>query len=154
MASSDHRIDITVCTFIRFLWKTIYSVKEITLLLRAYIFHYVHSEQQEFYIWLRDEKQIEPETQPPFEITKLWEDFAEDFNTATLPNEKYYNLEGWEAKQARKRKKASAAEATSQPKEFSIADDERAMQARGAKVSHTLSLCAASWVLVLDYKHA
>ena len=94
---------------------------------------FILSEQQEFYLWLRDEKQIEPESQPPFELTKLWEDFAEDFNTVTLPNDKYYNLDAWEGKQMRKRKKESAGQDL-QAKAFSIADDERELQARQTKV--------------------
>ena len=40
-----------------------------------------YHKQQEFYAWLREVKDIEPENQPSSELSKLFEDFAEDYNT-------------------------------------------------------------------------
>lgn len=88
--------------------------------------------QQEFYAWLREVKDIEPENQPSFELTRLFEDFAEDFNTVTLPHKKYYNLEAWEAKEGKKRKAIDEA-SSSAGSAFSIVEDERALQSRNVK---------------------
>lgn len=76
-------------------------------------------------------KELNPENQPPAELASLFSDFAEDFNTVTLPHKKYYNLEGWEAKQAKKRK---AEDGDAAPAAYSIVDDERALQSRHTKV--------------------
>jgi hypothetical protein len=92
-----------------------------------------YHKQQEFYAWLREVKEVDPENQPPKELEDLFSDFAEDFNTVTLPDKKYYNLEGWEAKQMKKRKAAGAAAA--EPTVTSIVDDERVLQSRQVKVS-------------------
>uniref|UniRef100_A0A7S0GF31 Uncharacterized protein n=1 Tax=Proboscia inermis TaxID=420281 RepID=A0A7S0GF31_9STRA len=38
-----------------------------------------------------------------------FKDFCEDFNTATMPHEKYYNFPEWEMKEYEKKKAAAAA---------------------------------------------
>lgn len=45
--------------------------------------------QQEFYAWLQEVKNVNPETLPKFEMRKVFEDYMEDYNTATLPHKKY-----------------------------------------------------------------
>ena len=45
--------------------------------------------QQEFYCWLQEVKNISAETLPKFETRKMFEDYMEDYNTATLPHKKY-----------------------------------------------------------------
>ena len=42
---------------------------------------------------------------PRYEEKDLFKEFMEDYNTATLPSRKYYNLEKWEAEQRAKRAK-------------------------------------------------
>lgn len=64
---------------------------------------------QEFYLWLREVKKVEPEAQPDYHLTELFEDFVEDYITATMPHEKYYNVETWEAKEMKKRGKMDKA---------------------------------------------
>ncbi len=39
---------------------------------------------------------------PKFELKQYWEDYREDFNTATLPHKKYYNYDKWERAQHHK----------------------------------------------------
>ena len=46
---------------------------------------------------------------PKPELTGYFRDYAEDYNTATLPAEKYYDLEKWEAGEGRARAAAAAA---------------------------------------------
>lgn len=72
--------------------------------------------------------------QPSFELATLFEDFAEDYNTVTLPHKKYYNIEGWEAKQAKKRKPEDSDAAGGASAAFSITADERELAARNVKV--------------------
>lgn len=45
--------------------------------------------QQEFYCWLQEVKNVNPETLPKFETRKMFESYMEDYNTATLPHKKY-----------------------------------------------------------------
>jgi rRNA maturation protein Rpf1 len=44
--------------------------------------------QQEFYCWLQEVKHVNSETLPKFEMRKMFEDYMEDYNTATLPHKK------------------------------------------------------------------
>ncbi len=48
--------------------------------------------QQEFYCWLQEVKNVNSETLPKFETRKLFEDYMEDYNTATLPHKKYVSI--------------------------------------------------------------
>lgn len=54
----------------------------------------------EFRQWLVEERQINPETISRANERKEMATFIEDFNTATLPEEKYYNLDAHERKMA------------------------------------------------------
>jgi len=56
----------------------------------------IYTRAPEFHTWLVEEKLMNPETVPQAKMKELFSKFAEDFNTATLPHEKYYNLEAWE----------------------------------------------------------
>ncbi|CDJ40796.1 hypothetical protein, conserved, partial [Eimeria tenella] len=53
----------------------------------------------EFTLWLLEVKDKNIETLSNWEEKKLFSDFAEDFNTASLPHKKFYNLELWEAEE-------------------------------------------------------
>ncbi|PBK73947.1 hypothetical protein ARMSODRAFT_565610 [Armillaria solidipes] len=50
----------------------------------------------EFHTWLVEERKINPETVSKDQSKKEFVRFVEDFNTATLPHEKYYNMEAYE----------------------------------------------------------
>ncbi|CAD6915254.1 unnamed protein product [Tilletia controversa] len=54
--------------------------------------------QGEFYDWLRHERNLNPETLIKGKERKEMSTFIEDYNTATLPSEKYYDLEKYERK--------------------------------------------------------
>ena len=47
------------------------------------------NKQQEFYLWLQEVKKANPETLPRLEMKKMFDTFAEDYNTVTLPHKKY-----------------------------------------------------------------
>lgn len=51
---------------------------------------------QEFRAWLVEERKINPETQSKESTRKEFAQFMEDYNTATLPHEKYYNMDAYE----------------------------------------------------------
>ncbi|KAJ7655552.1 hypothetical protein DFH06DRAFT_1412203 [Mycena polygramma] len=50
---------------------------------------------QEFHAWLVEERKINPETISKDQNKKEFARFMEDYNTATLPDEKYYNMESY-----------------------------------------------------------
>ncbi|KAF8161722.1 hypothetical protein K438DRAFT_1859334 [Mycena galopus ATCC 62051] len=50
---------------------------------------------QEFHTWLVEERKINPETISKDQNKKEFARFMEDYNTATLPDEKYYNMESY-----------------------------------------------------------
>jgi len=54
------------------------------------------TKEQEFHLWLLEERQVNPETLSKATRKKLFQSYMEDFNTATLPHEKYYALEAYE----------------------------------------------------------
>ncbi|KAL8438796.1 hypothetical protein Efla_003833 [Eimeria flavescens] len=73
----------------------------------------------EFTLWLLEVKDKNIEDLSNWEEKKLFSDFAEDFNTATLPHKKYYNLELWEAEERMRQ-----AQAAGQKKEKTEFNDE------------------------------
>ncbi|RKP12649.1 hypothetical protein BJ684DRAFT_11201, partial [Piptocephalis cylindrospora] len=59
----------------------------------------IYNKEQEFHAWLLDVKGISPETTNNQAMKQHFRAFMEDYNTATLPHEKYYNLEAWEERE-------------------------------------------------------
>ena len=59
--------------------------------------------RQEFDAWLRDHKKIDPSTElkSKADTMRHFKDYMEDFNTASLPHEKYYDLHAYEYKRQR-----------------------------------------------------
>lgn len=56
--------------------------------------------RSEFQAWAIDIQKVDIETTPKAQEKELYKSFMEDFNTATLPHEKYYNLDIYERKKA------------------------------------------------------
>ncbi|KAJ1680049.1 hypothetical protein EV182_000788 [Spiromyces aspiralis] len=54
---------------------------------------------QEFIAWLLDLKGLHFEELSPASTKKYFREYMEDYNTSTLPHEKYYDLQAWEAKE-------------------------------------------------------
>lgn len=54
------------------------------------------NKEQEFHAWLLEEKMLNPETLSKSQLKKHFNSYMEDYNTATLPHEKYYALEAFE----------------------------------------------------------
>ncbi|KAI5452103.1 hypothetical protein NCC49_001042 [Naganishia albida] len=57
-----------------------------------------HNKEPEFRAWLVEERHINPETLAKDKERKEFARFVEDYNTATLPHEKYYDMEKYEIK--------------------------------------------------------
>ncbi|EIN06439.1 hypothetical protein PUNSTDRAFT_115014 [Punctularia strigosozonata HHB-11173 SS5] len=60
----------------------------------------MYSKDAEFRAWLVEERMINPETISKDNMKKEFARFAEDYNTATLPNEKYYDMARYEVRMA------------------------------------------------------
>ncbi|CAA7261463.1 unnamed protein product [Cyclocybe aegerita] len=56
----------------------------------------IFTKSQEFHTWLVEERKLNPETITKEQQKKEFSRFVEDYNTATLPHEKYYNMEIYE----------------------------------------------------------
>lgn len=71
--------------------------------------------REEFIAWLMEVKGIDLESTGHQEERKLFEEFAEDYNTVTLPSKKFYNIKKWEAKQEKKAKEGKLKKKKSKP---------------------------------------
>ncbi|EGO00591.1 hypothetical protein SERLA73DRAFT_178433 [Serpula lacrymans var. lacrymans S7.3] len=59
-----------------------------------------YNKSQEFRTWLLEERKINPESISKDQERKEFVVFVEDFNTATLPHEKYYHMEAYDRRMA------------------------------------------------------
>ncbi|KAI0774880.1 hypothetical protein BD413DRAFT_537342 [Trametes elegans] len=60
----------------------------------------MYNKEQEFRAWLVEERKINPETTSKEQTKKEFARFVEDYNTATLPHEKFYHMEEYERRMA------------------------------------------------------
>lgn len=60
----------------------------------------LYNKRPEFQLWAIDVKKIDIEAMPRSEEKEMFTDFMEEYNTASLPHKKYYNLELYEKQQA------------------------------------------------------
>jgi hypothetical protein len=63
----------------------------------------IHTKSSEFYAWMMEVKHISRETLGRKEEREYFLEFMEDYNTATLPDVKYYDLGKWAANPANKK---------------------------------------------------
>ncbi len=61
-----------------------------------------HKQQRSFEVWMAEVKGIPCFTGPKWELQKYFQDYIEDFNTATFPHIKYYHFEQWEMEEYNK----------------------------------------------------
>ncbi|KAG0307688.1 hypothetical protein BGZ97_000314 [Linnemannia gamsii] len=57
------------------------------------------NKESEFQAWLMEVKHLNPETIPQNKMKEHFVGFMEDYNTVTMPHEKFYNLSKWEDRQ-------------------------------------------------------
>lgn len=100
-------------------------------LLRAENPHDAELKRAEFFAWCAEVKKVASmEALARWEEAELWKTFVEDFNTATLPSEKYYDLAAWQAREDAKRKKGKKG---GDEAPISAADDEAARRAEAKR---------------------
>jgi len=56
----------------------------------------IFNKEPEFRAWLVEERKMNPERMSKDQNKKEFTRFVEDYNTATFPNEKFYNIEAYE----------------------------------------------------------
>lgn len=91
----------------------------------------LHKKMRELECWLREVKGLAPEGMPRGELAERFKDYAEDFNTVTLPHDKYYDLDAWEFEEMRKRR-ARAGEAGGDAAVSVMADEVAVKRERAA----------------------
>ncbi|OQR92421.1 hypothetical protein ACHHYP_03713 [Achlya hypogyna] len=62
-----------------------------------------HAKAVSFQAWLRDIKKIADFNGPKYEAVEYFKEYMEDYNTATMPHEKYYDIEKYEMKKYNKK---------------------------------------------------
>jgi cyclophilin family peptidyl-prolyl cis-trans isomerase len=75
--------------------------------------------KRSFEIWLEEVKGVPLGANvSKYDVTKYFKDYAEDFNTATLPHEKYYDYDKWEMEEYARKKEESYAKSSVLGDEF------------------------------------
>ncbi|KAJ1655367.1 hypothetical protein IWQ61_004874 [Dispira simplex] len=59
----------------------------------------IYTKEEDFGLWLFEVKKIRPEEITNAESKRHFREYMEDYNTATLPHPKYYDVKKWEAEQ-------------------------------------------------------
>ncbi|ORX78838.1 hypothetical protein BCR32DRAFT_206417 [Anaeromyces robustus] len=62
----------------------------------------MYTKEAEFRCWLIEVKNISVESLPPSGMKQYFAEYMEDYNTATLPHIKYYNLDKYEMEERKK----------------------------------------------------
>ncbi|CAI5717953.1 unnamed protein product [Peronospora destructor] len=91
-----------------------------------------HSKSVSFQAWLRDVKKMGEFNGPKWEAMELFKEYMEDYNTCTMPHEKYYDIEKYEMKRYQKQqRKALAKQKGASVKALdTVADEERVRRER------------------------
>jgi len=58
----------------------------------------IHNKEAEYYAWLYEIKGVSRENLNRWEEKSMFREYCEDYNTGTFPDEKYYDLGRWQAK--------------------------------------------------------
>ncbi|KAL6780723.1 hypothetical protein ACKKBF_B12010 [Auxenochlorella protothecoides x Auxenochlorella symbiontica] len=87
----------------------------------------MYAKRPEFMLWAIEVKKIDVEIMPKFEEKELFREYMEDYNTATLPHQKYYDTELYERQRAAKAAKRAAKNG---PKERTAFEDEAELKAQ------------------------
>lgn len=82
--------------------------------------------KRNFEIWLEEVKGIPQGTNvPKWEMAESFKEYAEDFNTATLPHEKFYDYDKWEMEEYNKRKQESTSKKGAISDEFQFQEERK-----------------------------
>mmetsp|Transcript_2181 Transcript_2181/g.5549 ORF Transcript_2181/g.5549 Transcript_2181/m.5549 type:complete len:268 (+) Transcript_2181:61-864(+) len=87
----------------------------------------IHNKKPEFLLWAMEVQKINTDTMGQMQLRDLFKEFVEDYNTATMPHKKYYNLNAYESAQMAKNRGKKKDEMTAEMKRaLASFDDERA----------------------------
>merc|ERR1712048_641671 len=86
------------------------------------------NKKPEFLSWAMEVKKVNTDMGGQMQMRDLFKEYIEDFNTATMPSEKYYDLKTWDDKMSLKRQKRNRNDDMSEAARASLAsfDDESA----------------------------
>jgi len=86
------------------------------------------NKKPEFISWALEVKKTNVDALGQMQMKDLFKDYVEDFNTATMPSEKYYDLASWDKKMANKRVKRVQGDEMNEAQRAALAsfDDESA----------------------------
>eukprot|EP00854_Cymbomonas_tetramitiformis_P013901 gene13901-16431_t len=83
------------------------------------------NKRPEFGLWCAEVKQVNIEGLAKWEEKDLFREYAEEYNTASLPDKKYYDYEAWEIKRRVKEARRGAKAAKEEKTSFNDEDDRR-----------------------------
>jgi len=86
------------------------------------------AKKAEFLVWAMEVKKSNTDAMGQMQQKDLFKEYMEDYNTATMPSQKYYNLQAWDTKQSYKRQKRAKHDEMSETGKAALAsfDDEAA----------------------------
>mmetsp|Transcript_84638 Transcript_84638/g.274188 ORF Transcript_84638/g.274188 Transcript_84638/m.274188 type:complete len:311 (-) Transcript_84638:50-982(-) len=86
------------------------------------------NKKPEFLLWALEVKKENTDAMGQMQMKDLFKEYIEDYNTATMPSKKYYNLQVWDQLQTSKRSKKIRGDDMSDAQKAALAsfDDERA----------------------------
>ncbi|KAK3243140.1 hypothetical protein CYMTET_47197 [Cymbomonas tetramitiformis] len=92
------------------------------------------NKRPEFGLWCAEVKQVNIEGLAKWEEKDLFREYAEEYNTASLPDKKYYDYEAWEIKRRVKEARRGAKAAKEEKTSFNDEDDRRAELMRDRQI--------------------
>jgi hypothetical protein len=86
------------------------------------------NKKPEFLAWAMEVKKENTDSMGQMQMRDLFKEYVEDYNTATMPSKKYYNLHDWDQAMANKRHKKNKGDEMTEAQRASLAsfDDETA----------------------------
>lgn len=86
------------------------------------------NKKPEFLLWAMEVKKENTDAMGQMQMKDLFKEYIEDYNTATMPSKKYYNLNQWDQLQTNKRSKKIRGDDMTDAQRAALAsfDDERA----------------------------
>mmetsp|Transcript_60544 Transcript_60544/g.177001 ORF Transcript_60544/g.177001 Transcript_60544/m.177001 type:complete len:283 (+) Transcript_60544:51-899(+) len=86
------------------------------------------NKKPEFLLWALEVKKENTDAMGQMQMKDLFKEYIEDYNTATMPSKKYYNLQVWDQLQTNKRSKKIRTDDMTDAQKAALAsfDDERA----------------------------
>lgn len=87
-----------------------------------------YNKKPEFLTWAMEVKKANTDGMGQMDMKNLFKEYIEDYNTATMPSKKYYNLQAWDTMMSKKRQKKNFGDDMTDAQKASLTsfDDEKA----------------------------